>query len=542
MGPYWILVLFLALAVFCRALHLRLTRLPLPPGPPGLPILGNILDMPTTQSFKQFHAWTQQYGPIFSLRAGKDTIIVLGDHATAHELLNKRSANYSHRPRLPMASELLYKGDHMLIRPFDDKYRAHRRNLGPLFTRRASAVVTPLVDMESLASLRQLLSFVEGSDGACRAARAYVRHVSDQRPIFDAYCAVVMAVHRFTASMSYMLIYGFRIETGQERELRDGHIIEDNFARSMVPGAWPCDVVPLLNYLPAWLAPWKRTAEEWYQFERAHHMRSNVRGHASRAWNWAKALTGTKEGRRLNQESLAYDAGILNNAALDTTTQTLEMFVMAALANPDKMRTAQAEIDRVVGRGRLPSADDEKDLPYVRAVVEETLRWRPIIIAGVAHANLREDVYMGYRIPRGSTVIPSNWSIHMDEAVYRDPQAFLPERWLEDPPPPPPVGFGFGRRMCMGEYIARGALFAMVSRMLWAFDFRRQLDGAGREIAVDTMDLADYFIVRPNPFPVDVVCRDESVRRIVDDAWEEVEKDPDTIMDKMGKHFEGKMR
>ncbi|KAK2609856.1 hypothetical protein N8I77_003333 [Diaporthe amygdali] len=535
----WIILLIAVLAMFCRALQLRLTRLPLPPGPPALPILGNLLSMPKTHSFRQFHAWRQQYGPIFRLIAGKDTIIVLGDHATAHELLNKRSANYSHRPRMPMASELLYKGDHMLIRPYDEKYRAHRRNLGQLFTRNASRTVTPLVYMESLASLRQLLSFVEGSQDARRAARAYVRHVHDKRPIFDGYCAIVMALHRFTASMSYMLTYGFRIETGEEPILKNGHIIEDRFVRAMKPGVWPCDIFPALNYLPSWLAPWKRTAEEWYQFERAHHLESNLRGRNSRVWNWTKALTGSKEGQKLNPESLAYDSAILNLAALDTTTQTLEMIVMAALANPEKIRIAQEELDRVVGRARLPSSEDEGDLPYVCAVIQEVMRWRPIIIAGVPHANLREDVYEGYRIPKESIIIPCNWSIHMDETVYKDPQIFRPERWLEDPSLPEPVGFGYGRRVCLGEQIARGALFCMVSRLLWAFDFRRHLDEAGGEIAVDTMDISDYFIVRPNPFPVSITCRHESVRKLVDDAWDEVEKDPDTIMEEMGRYFEG---
>lgn len=271
-------------------------------------------------------------------------------------------------------------------------------------------------------------------------------------------------------------------------------------------------------------------------------MRGNARGRGSRAWNWTKALAGTKAAAKLNPESLAYDAGILNNAALDTTTQTLEMFIMAALENQDKIHAAQAELDRVVGRGRVPSPEDEGDLPYVCAVIEETLRWRPIIIGGVPHASMREDVYNGYRIPAGSVIIPNNWSIHMDENIYNDPQIFRPERWLEDPNLPKPVGFGFGRRICMGEQIARGALFVMVSRLLWAFEFRRQLDEAGREMAVDTMDVSDYFIVRPNPFPVKIVCRHESVRELLDDAWEKAEKDPDAIMEQIGRYFEGKMR
>ena len=430
----------------------------------------------------------------------------------------------------------------MLLRRFDDKYRAHRRNLGQLFTQGASNTVTPLVAMESIASLRQLLSFVEGDQDARRAARSYVRHVHDQRPLFDAYCAVVMALHRFTASMSYTLLYGFRIETGKEREMKDAQLVEDNFARAMKPGLWPCDIIPALNYLPTWLAPWKRTAQEWYQFERAHLMRGNARGRSSRAWNWTKALAGTQAAAKLNPESLAYDSGILNNAALDTTTQTLEMFVMAALENQDKIHTAQSELDQVVGRGRLPSPEDEGDLPYVRAVIEEVLRWRPIIIGGIPHASMREDVYNGYRIPAGSVIIPNNWSIHMDGNIYKNPQLFRPERWIEDPNLPTPVGFGFGRRICMGEKIARGALFVMVSRLLWAFEFTRQLDEAGCEIVVDTMDISDYFIVRPNPFPVRIVSRHKSVRRILDDAWEKAEKDPDAIMGEMGRYFEGKMR
>lgn len=538
----WVALPIIGIALLIRLLITRLARAPLPPGPPPLPFIGNILSMPKSYPSKQFDLWKNQYGPIFSLVAGKDTFIILADHATSHELLNKRSLNYSHRPRAPMASELLYKGDHMLLRPFDDKYKAHRRNMGPFFTKPASRTVVPLMNMESIASLRQLLDFCEGSEKARLHSREYVKHVKDQSRLLDGYCAVLMALHRFTASMSYMLVYGFRIETGREPELTNAHLIEKNFAEAMKPGVWPCDIIPALNYLPSWLASWKRTAEQWYDFERAHHMKSITKARQTPSWNWTKALMGTKAARGLREVSLAYDAGVLNNAGLDTTVQTLEMFVMAAVANPEKMKIAQEELDRVVGRDRMPAIEDEKDLPYITAVVQEVLRWRPIIPGGIPHSNLQEDVFLGYRIPKGSVVIPNAWSINMDETVYKDAHLFLPERWLDNPCLPEHVSFGFGRRVCMGEHIARASLFLMVSRLLWAFDMKTELDGAGNELKVDTFDLTDYFLVRPNPFPLRLEVRHGAVRRVADALWEKVEKDPDALMGQMGEYFKDRMK
>ncbi|KAK7729639.1 hypothetical protein SLS53_009209 [Cytospora paraplurivora] len=533
----WLALPIVAIALLFRLLITHRARLPLPPGPPGLPILGNILAMPTSYQWRQFHIWNVQYGPIFRLLAGKDTIIVLADRESAHELLNKRSQNYSHRKNIPMAADLLYKGEHMLLKPFDDSYKAHRRNMGPLFTKDASRTVSPLQDMESIASMRYLIDYCEGNDKARLDAREYVKHVEDNSGLMDGYCALVMALHRFTASMSYMLVYGFRIETGREPVLANAHVVEKHFAEAMKPGVWPCDIVPALNYLPSWLAPWKRTAERWHQFERAHHTKSCERARKSPAWNWTKALMTSKAAKQFDEVSLVYDAAHLNNGGLDTTAQTLEMFVMAAVTNPEKMRVAQEELDRVVGRDRLPAIEDIGQLPYISAIIQEVFRWRPITMAGIAHSNLREDVYKGYRIPKESIVIPNYWSIHMDEKVYKDAHLFLPERWLEDPSLPGPVSFGFGRRVCVGEHIARRALFYVVSRLLWAFEFKKALDDAGNEIDVDTFSVTDYFLVRPKPFPMRLELRHGAVRQVVDATWEHVEKDPDALMEDMGRYF-----
>ena len=83
---------------------------------------------------------------------------------------------------------------------------------------------------------------------------------------------------------------------------------------------------------------------------------------------------------------------------------TFCLCTVAMLHYPTVMKKAQEELDRVVGIGRLPEFDDMERLPYIQAVVKETLRWRPILPLGVAHSNICDDVYNGMFIPKGSRV------------------------------------------------------------------------------------------------------------------------------------------
>ena len=90
--------------------------------------------------------------------------------------------------------------------------------------------------------------------------------------------------------------------------------------------------------------------------------------------------------------------------------------------------------------------------------MNEFLRWRPISAGGIQHAVTKDDEYMGYRIPAGATVVSNHWAIHPDEGVYEDPYSFKPNRRIENPNLPLNA-FGFGRRMCNGQHIARNSPF-----------------------------------------------------------------------------------
>ncbi len=76
---------------------------------------------------------------------------------------------------------------------------------------------------------------------------------------------------------------------------------------------------------------------------------------------------------------------------------------------PEVQKKAQDEIDRVVGKDRMPAIEDYPNLPYIRCCIKESVRWMPTVILGVPHAAIKADTYMGYTIPQGATVINNVW-------------------------------------------------------------------------------------------------------------------------------------
>ena len=228
----------------------------------------------------------------------------------------------------------------------------------------------------------------------------------------------------------------------------------------------------------------------------------------------------------------AYDVGIIYEAGSDTTTMALEIFVMAAVLHPDIVKRGQEELDRVVGSHRMPNFDDQPSLPYIGAIVKEVLRWRPVTAGGIPHAVVQDDEYMGYKIPKGATVIGNHWAIHLDEKVYDDPHKFNPDRWIELPDLPLSP-FGFGRRVCTGQHIAKNSLYINISRLLWAFDILHAyqiVDGVKIRSEIDSMAFTQGFNSRPLPFKASFQLRNGRCAEIVKQEWSLAEKDADVLL------------
>ncbi|CAN9416638.1 unnamed protein product [Alternaria alternata] len=380
----------------------------LPPGPPRLPILGNLHQAPKEAVWITYQKWVEQYGPLVYLNFGGTNVILIGDHEVAKDLLDKKAMIYSSRPRMVMAQELTCKSKHIMFKPFDGDFLLHQRLEAPVLSPRASACYTAIQDLESKQLLKNLLQ-------------------SNDFP---------KEFERFAASIVYSITFGMRIITGDEWQLQTSHECLKNFTIAGQVGAWIVDLFPCRENL---------------------HMANMEDALKRKGWNWAKEFNKSKEAKALAATEVAWDLGVLCDAGVETTQIQLQIFILAK------------ELDEVVGTNRLPGFEDLSNLPYLQAVVEENFRWRHIVPAGIPHATTQDDFYKGYLIPKGSVVVPVFAAMRQNSSTFDSPEVFRPERWIEKSQP---SNFGYGRRVCPGRFIARNSLAIAMARLLWAFNIR----------------------------------------------------------------------
>lgn len=226
-------------------------------------------------------------------------------------------------------------------------------------------------------------------------------------------------------------------------------------------------------------------------------------------------------------------------AGAGTTAAAMMSWLLCMVLHPEELAKLQKHIDETVGVDRLPTFEDMPNLPRVRAVAKETLRWRPVTAGGVPHLSEKDDVYNGMFIPAGTNVHANQWAIHREEALYPDPETFKPDRWLDpsyptyhDPLTQYPnlqnySAFGFGRRICPGMHIAERSLNLLIARIAWACDIGKKTDSSGEEVPVPLYDYVSGFNVQPNRFAFDLKARGEQRWRIIKEAHEmEMENDP----------------
>jgi cytochrome P450 len=146
---------------------------------------------------------------------------------------------------------------------------------------------------------------------------------------------------------------------------------------------------------------------------------------------------------------------------------------------------------------------DAPNLPYIQALVKESLRWRPALPFGIPHTSREDDWYEGMFIPKGTLCLVNLWQCNLDTSSYGpDAASFNPERYLDEQGRliPGPVEtrddghstYGFGRRACFGKYVSNDSLFINIATVLWAARLERTCDENGKETPLDTETPADY--------------------------------------------------
>ncbi|KAF5313818.1 hypothetical protein D9619_013039 [Psilocybe cf. subviscida] len=191
--------------------------------------------------------------------------------------------------------------------------------------------------------------------------------------------------------------------------------------------------------------------------------------------------------------------------------------------HPEIQQKAHEELDAVIGSQRLSEFSDRPSLPYVNALVKETMRWQLVGPLGIPHMATDDDVYQGYFIPKGTIILGNAWAILHDEKVFEDPEEYRPERYLKDGQlnlgvrQPEISAFGFGRRICPGRFMSDNTLFSIVSSTLHAFNITPSLDEKGAPAKL-SVKMTSGLISYPEPFTVNIKPRSTSAETLVRDG------------------------
>ncbi|OJD28633.1 cytochrome p450 [Diplodia corticola] len=482
----------------------------LPPGPPTLPVLGNIHQIPSTGLYKKLKEWGDQYGPVYSIKVANDTMIVLNDRKAIHDLLDKKSAIYSDRPANYVA-DLVTNGDSIaFMNHSNPAWRAQRKiashNLSP---RNLDDKVSPIQESEAAVFLADLL----------RTPTGFYNHVK-----------------RTTASTANIIVWGHHGATYDDFWGNCVYKAMEKYSEALEPGANPpVDQVPLLKYIPDALASWKRRAKTsytamdsvWHEARRLAEER-RAKGVKRPAIFDRMVDEDIKSDVPLTANQVNHFLGVLVEGAADTTAGSMLTSIMLLALHPEAQRKAQAQLDEACGAGRIPSWDqDFSKVPYVNAIVKEGTRWRTVLPLGVPHCVTQDDYYEGMLIPKDATIVMPIWGLHMNEAAGfgAEPEKYNPDRWgaahtaraaselagLADFERRDHYSYGSGRRICPGMHLAERTMWRMTAKMLWAFDIVPATDPAtGKQVPLDLDDYEDGIISYPRPYKVEFRPRSEA--------------------------------
>ncbi|KAI0403570.1 cytochrome P450 [Xylaria palmicola] len=469
------LLLFSVIAFLLARIRLkRRSSSPLPPGPPGVPIVGNSLQF-TGFIWLKLAEWARTYGPVVYMSAFGQHVVALNSLEAAFDILDDKAIVTSGRPSIIMVG-LMTKGLWISAMPAASVWNRQRKALHT--------------------GLRSLDSFSDWlPQEAALLTANMLRSPNDWRQHFE------LAVHAGSCAVAYG--NGLRRDAMPRRASQMNAYFEHMVA-AQTPGAYIVELFPWLNYLPWPLKPWQKEAEKIFNQGNnlLHEMYEEASASpSSRDPCVLKSMADTEDSNPLTPMERVWLAGQVTLAGV-TNQGPLSFWLMAMVLYPETQKLAHEELDIVVGRVRPPKWEDYVKMPYLQAMVREVLRWRPTSPLGLLHVATEDIDYKGYRIPKGAIILPNIWAINRSPSIYgADAHEFNPSRFLDHctnqllPSLPNTKGegqvvFGFGRRICPGRPVANRLIAIYIMTMLWALRIE-PAEGPDETRAWDPSDCMD---------------------------------------------------
>ncbi|XP_013691273.1 cytochrome P450 76C3-like [Brassica napus] len=471
------LLLYFFVTVKTRSSSRGSSRATLPPGPPKLPVVGNIFQVGYSPH-RSLTALSKIYGPIMGLKLGSLTTIVISSPEAAKEALKTQDHHLSARTFNDPVRVFDHHEYSVAWGPPSARWRLLRKTttMHLLSTQRLNAM-EPL----RMKKVEELMSFINKCcerEEAVDIARAFF--VTALNIISNALFSTDFATHDSKSSHEYHnTVISLMNVTGKPN-------VGDYF--------------PFLRFLDlqgtrkeATLCT-QRLFKVFQDFMNARMAKKSSHTKDISSFDMLDTLLDlTQENKaELSLNDIKHFLQDLFTAGTDTNSSTMEWVMSELIRNPEKMVKAQSEIRQVIGENGVVQESDIPRLPYLQAIVKETLRLHPA--APLIPRKSESDVHIfGFLIPKNASVLVNVLAIGRDSSVWENPTRFEPERFLlreidvkgKDFELIP---FGAGRRMCPGMSMALRTMSLVLASLLYSFDWKAQ-----KGVVAENMDMTDAF-------------------------------------------------
>ncbi|KAM4704889.1 cytochrome P450 2A10-like [Rhinophrynus dorsalis] len=429
----------------------------LPPGPTPLPLLGNINYLTMAAACKYYPELSKKYGPVFTVWQLSDPIVVLCGYEAVKDALVNHADQFSGRPFLAV-NDAMTKG--FTLGTYSNHWIQFRRFL--LMSLRNFGMGKKAMEERILTEAEHLIQAISEMEGKA----------------FNSLHLLSCAINSVISSV----LFGQRLDY-QDKKLLDLIIhIRIHIGNTHSPLHQLCNMFPVLLHLPflkqkvfgpsSYI---KATIQEQIDRHKQKLDPSSPKDVMDYFLQKIKEEEKVVGSNFCDTSLLMFTMGLLS-AGTDTTSRSLQFCIMVISHFPDIQAKVQQEIDDITGSLRPPGIMDRAHMPYTNAVIHESQRHFDLAPIGHYHAITKDTEFRGFIIPKGTTVIPFLSSVLFDPTQWETPEQFNPGHFLDDKGQfrvrPAFMVFSAGKRVCLGENLARTELFLFFCSLLQKFTFR----------------------------------------------------------------------
>lgn len=425
-----------------------------PPGPRPLPLIGNLHLLNLKRPHKTFVELSKKYGSIFSIQMGMKKMVVLTGYETVKDALVNHANEFGERAFIPIFEDI-NKGFGL---PFShgETWKVMRRFT--LSTLRDFGMGKRTIEDKIIEENEYLIKHFQSHEG---------------KPI-----DVAVITNAAVANIITSIVLGHRFDYNHPALLKLTKLVTENLRLVGTRMVTLYNLYPFVKFLPGSHKTILQNIKDIHLFLRKTFLKSRKELNSDDQRSFIDVFLVKEEEEKTNRNSHFHEVNLISvvttlfTAGTDTTSATLQWSCLLMVKYPEIQRKVQEEIERVVG-SQQPTSGHRKLMPYTDAVLHEVQRFGNIVPLGLPRETTVDVTFKGYFLPKGTYIIPLLESVLYDKTQFEKPEAFNPQHFLDSEGRfvrnDALMNFGAGRRVCIGETLARMELFVFFATLLQKF-------------------------------------------------------------------------